>query len=114
MSDYFANKTTRCLAIGYRSGKREDFAQLRHVAASFPETAHLAAKETERRDNYSMGAGNYLSDHGSANSGSGWVVRSYPLRGAGTPRLTEVALPDRPAPPAPVPVCGGQAAVRPL
>jgi hypothetical protein len=113
MTDYFANKTVRSVAIGYRFGKREDFAQLRHVATSFPETAHLAAKETERRDNYSMGAGNYLSDHGSANSGSGWVVRSYPLRGAGTPRLTEVALPDRPAPPAPVPVCGGQAVVRP-
>jgi hypothetical protein len=113
MTDYFANKTVRSVAIGYRFGKREDFAQLRHVAASFPETAHLAAKETERRDNYSMGAGNYLSDHGSANSGSGWVVRSYPLRGAGTPRLTEVRIPDRPVAPAPTTTAGHGATIRP-
>jgi hypothetical protein len=114
MTDYFANKTTRCVAIGYRSGKREDFAQLRQVAASFPETAHLlAAKETERRDNYSMGAGNYLSDHGSANFGSGWVVRSYPLHGAGAPRLTEVAVPDRQVAAATVPAGTGRAVVRP-
>ncbi len=113
MTDYFANKTTRRVAIGYRFGKREDFAQLRQVAASFPETAHLAAKETERRDNYSMGAGNYLSDHGSANFGSGWVVRSYPLHGAGAPHLFEVAIPDRPAVPTHMPAGTGQAVVRP-
>ena len=100
MTDYFANKTTRRVAIGYRYGQREDFAQLRQVAALFPDTAHLAAKETERRDNYSMGAGNYLSDHGSANFGSGWVVRSYPLHANWGPHLTEVAVPDRPAAPA--------------
>jgi len=111
MADYFANKTVRRVAIGYRFGKREDFAQLRHVAASFPETAHLAAKERERRDNYSMGAGNYLSDHGSANFGSGWVVRSYPL---GTnPRLTEVRIPEQPTAPAPVIANGQGVVVRP-
>ena len=106
MTDYFANKTTRRVAIGYRYGQREDFAQLRQVAALFPDTAHLAAKETERRDNYSMGAGNYLSDHGSANFGSGWVVRSYPLHANWGPHLTEVAIPDRPAVPAVVSSAG--------
>ena len=113
MTDYFANKTVRSVAIGYRFGKREDFAQLRRVAASFPGTAHLSGKEAERRDNYSMGAGNYLSDHGSANSGSGWAVKSYPLHANWAPHLTEVAVADRPAQPGPSPVVSGQAAVRP-
>jgi len=106
MTDYFANKTLRRVAIGYRFGKREDFAQLRQVAASFPETAHLAAKATERRDNWSMGAGNYLSDHGNANAGSGWIVRSYPLQGAGAPGLTEVAIADERAAPSRLGVSG--------
>ena len=112
MTDYFANKTSRRVAIGYRFGKRENFAQLRAVAARFPETAHLAAKETERRDNYSMGAGNYLTDHGSANSGSGWVVRSYPLNASWAPHLTEVAVPERTEAPAVV-TSGAGATVRP-
>lgn len=41
MTDYFAHKTTRRVVIGWRTGKREDFRQLRRAAASFPETAHL-------------------------------------------------------------------------
>lgn len=134
MTDYFATKTTRRVAIGWRTGKREDFRQLRAAAATFPETAHmrpgldswtiravddrgewarsypgedspeskvygteaeaLAAVEgypmppgavewrtrcesVEHRDNYSMGAGNYLK--GCNRYSSGWVVRSYPL-----------------------------------
>lgn len=42
MTDYFGSKTLRTVAIGWRRGAREDFAQLRRAAASFPETAHLA------------------------------------------------------------------------
>ena len=94
MSDYHANKTLRRVAIGYRFGQREDFRQLRAVAATFPETAHLTDESSERRDNWSMGAGNYLTDHNSANWGSGWIVRSYPLDT--NPRLTEVAIPGGP------------------
>ena len=40
-TDYFATKTLRTVAIGWRTGKREDFRQLRKAAAGFPETAHL-------------------------------------------------------------------------
>ena len=40
-TDYFSSHTTRRVAIGWRSGKREDFRQLRAAAATFPETAHL-------------------------------------------------------------------------
>lgn len=41
MTDYFSHTTTRTVAIGWRTGAREDFRQLRRAAAGFPETAHL-------------------------------------------------------------------------
>lgn len=40
-SDYFAAHTTRTVAIGCRSGSREDFKQLRKAAGRFEFTAHL-------------------------------------------------------------------------
>lgn len=84
ITDYFANKTVRSVAIGFRFSKKEDFRALRAAASGFSETAHLgpeAPKDIEQRDNYSMGKGNYLSDHGWDGSGSGWIVKSYPLAG---------------------------------
>mgnify|MGYP007083427354 CR=1 FL=1 len=41
MTDYFGSRTVRRVAIGWRTGKREDFKQLRRAAAGFAETAHL-------------------------------------------------------------------------
>lgn len=40
-TDYFNHTTSRRVAIGWRKSKRENFATLRKVAATFPETAHL-------------------------------------------------------------------------
>ncbi|HLZ39427.1 MAG TPA: hypothetical protein VKQ11_00600 [Candidatus Sulfotelmatobacter sp.] len=40
-SDYFGSRTTRRVAIGWRTGKREDFRQLRRAAARYAPTAHL-------------------------------------------------------------------------
>ena len=115
MTDYFDSRTTRTVAIGFRSSSREDFRALRAAAAQFPETAHMASDDTlkawgeangtriwfdlEHRDNYSMGGGNYLSDHGSDRSGTGWIVRSAALTSSYT-HLTEDAIPDQPAQPA--------------
>lgn len=77
-SDYHAHKTTRTVAIGWRSGKREDFAQLRAAAAKFEPTADLGpsadANEVEHRDNWSMGGGNYVKRGG--HHSSGWCVKS--------------------------------------
>lgn len=77
MTDYFATSIKRCVAIGWRTGRREDFRQLRRAAASFPDTAHLgpdAPADVEHRDNYSMGAGNYLKASGRYSTG--WRVVS--------------------------------------
>lgn len=76
MSDYHANKTERIVVIGWRSGSREDFKQLQAAAVRFPE---IGKELEERRENYSMGHGNYLSDHGWDGSGTGWVVESRTL-----------------------------------
>jgi len=80
MTDHFGSRVTRTVAIGFRTGSREDFRQLRAAAGQFPETAHLASDgAAEHRENYSMGGGNFLSDHGSSDSGTGWVVKSRDL-----------------------------------
>jgi predicted RNA methylase len=102
-TDYFGSQVTRTVAIGFRTSFREDFRALRAAAASFPETAHLAEGDTEHRQNYSMGGGNFLSDHGSSSWGSGWVVLSRDFPCAYLP-LTQDATPERATAPAAVPV----------
>lgn len=80
MTDYHSHKTLRHVAIGWRSGSKEDFRQLRKAAGNFSETVHLgpdADDKIEHRENYSMGAGNYLKNGHRDNSG--WSVKSYPV-----------------------------------
>jgi predicted RNA methylase len=101
MTDYFGSRVTRTVAIGFRTSAREDFRALRAAAAAFPETAHLAAGDTEHRENYSMGGGNFLSDHGSSDSGTGWVVRSRDFPCAYL-SLTQDATPEPQSTPEPV------------
>jgi hypothetical protein len=127
-ADYRSSRTVRTVAIGFRSSSREDFRALRAAAGQFPETAHMASEETlrawqeargtrpgtwslEHRENYSMGAGNYLSDHGQADSGTGWIVKSaaFPCKWV---HLTEDAIPAAQPASAP-PAAGGEVTVRP-
>ena len=77
MTDYFASHTRRTVAIGWRYSSREDFKALHTAARQFSETA--GTDFTEHRDNHSMGAGNYLSDHGWAGAGTGWLIKSRDL-----------------------------------
>lgn len=108
-TDYFGTRVTRTVAIGFRTSAREDFRALRAAAGLFPETAAMAADpDAEHRDNHSMGAGNYLSDHGWAGAGSGWLVRSrdFPCTYVS---LTQDATPEPSA--APATVSGPPAAV---
>jgi hypothetical protein len=129
-ADYAASHTRRTVAIGWRYSSRENFRALAAAAAQFPETAHMASQGTldvwrgtddlqlrapeplERRDNYSMGMGNYLSDHGWGQSGTGWIVRSadLPCKWVG---LTEDAIPARSATLAPTATSSGPVTVRP-
>jgi hypothetical protein len=112
MTDYFASHTCRTIAIGWRYSAREDFRALRAAAAQFPGTAELAEGMTEHRDNHSMGAGNYLSDHGWAGSGTGWLIKSRTLPSRYLD-LTEDAIPDRPAAPTALEGTSGAVTVSP-
>ena len=103
MTDYFASHTRRTVAIGWRYSSREDFRALHTAAAQFSETA--AVEFSEHRDNYSMGAGNYLSDHGWAGSGSGWLIKSASLPCKWV-NLSEDAIPHATARPSSAPVSG--------
>jgi len=91
-SDYCNHRTVRRVAIGWRSGKREDFRQLRAAARAYAATANLDCDEAEKRENYSMGAGNYLA----LSRNSGWAVKSYEFRYTGNRyHVIEDALPER-------------------
>lgn len=90
-TDYFANRTERTVAIGWRSGTREDLKQLRAAAERFSETASVTF--TEERH----GGSPYLSDHGYDGSGTGWVIKSRALP-ASYLNLTEDAISEVPAP----------------
>lgn len=107
MTDYFATATTRIVAIGWRLSAREDFRALRRAAATFPETAHLAdAPDTaEHRDNWSMGAGNYLKS--TSRYSNGWKVRSLPMRGGSFQHCCATVEDALPAVDAPAPSAGG-------
>jgi hypothetical protein len=138
MTDYHNHTIGRRVVIGWRKGKRENFAKLREAAAGFSETAHLgpgcdvwsirrpdnegrmpfvgqdgkeawmsarvgflteadamafvasngwndaklSVDKIEHRENYTMGAGNYLkAGHSDA---SGWAVKSVDPKGMGS------------------------------
>lgn len=99
-TDYFATTRKRALILGFRSGSREDFKQLRALAAKQPETADLDCDEAEHRDNYSMGRGNYLKLAGRYSTG--WYVKSVPFTGYSFDSIThfpfEVRIPEQSEP----------------
>lgn len=92
MSDYFAHRIVRRVAIGYTTSKRTSFRAMRKAAANFPATAHLldASKEAEHRENYSMGGGYYLKDGGRHHDG--WAVRMTPVEWFSVDEHTENAI----------------------
>lgn len=83
-TDYFAYSVTQTVFLGFSKSDRNSFAEMRKLAATFPETAHLAGSEgVEHRENYSGGGGYYLG--GDCGRYSGWVIRKRSLK-YGLPR----------------------------
>jgi len=72
-TDYFGTRGRQHVVIGYSKAPRFSFAEARKVAATFEPTRHLATsgKESEHRENYSMGRGMVL---GVKNYTNGWTV----------------------------------------
>lgn len=82
-TDYFAYSVTETVFLGFSKSDRNSFPEMRKMAATFPETAHLAGSEgVEHRENYSGGSGYYL---GGPSSYSGWIIRKRSLK-YGLPR----------------------------
>lgn len=74
MTDYYSSQVMKSVVIGFRSGKKEDFRQLRSAAVKYEPTKDLDCDEAENRENYSMGRGNYLKKGG--RHATGWAVHS--------------------------------------
>lgn len=83
MTDYFSYRVTQTVFLGFSKSDRNSFVEMRKLAATFTETAHLAGSGgVEHRENYSGGEGYYL---GGPSSYSGWVIRKRSLK-YGLPR----------------------------
>ncbi|MDA0145968.1 hypothetical protein OCT63_17215 [Vibrio sp. RW] len=63
-SDYYESQTDRVIVLAWSKHTRNLFPEMRKAAKNHEDTKHLADKETstEHRENYSMGAGNYLTE----------------------------------------------------
>lgn len=79
MTDYFASTTAKTVILGFSKTGRNNFGEMRKAIAAadlsdLPGLAALANAENgeERRENYSMGAGYYITSGGSYH---GWHVR---------------------------------------
>ena len=64
-TDYYESKTDRVIVLAWSKHTRHLFSEMRKAAKNHEDTKHLADKEnsTEHRENYSMGAGNYLTEN---------------------------------------------------
>lgn len=79
MTDYFAYRVTETVLLGFSRSDRNNFSEMRELAAIFPETAHLAGLEgVEHRKNYSGGGGYYLG--GDCGLYSGWIICKRSLK----------------------------------
>lgn len=70
-TDYFASQVQRVVYLAFSNNTREILKEMRKAAALWEETKYLDSEEFERRENYSMGRGNYLASH----SYSGWQIK---------------------------------------
>lgn len=74
-SDYHQSKTTKTIVLAWSKHTRNLFPEMRKACLNHHDTAFLADKEssTEHRENYSMGAGTYLTNKDYLRHG--WEVR---------------------------------------
>lgn len=89
MTDYFSYSITEKVLLGFSRSDRNNFSEMRKMAATFPPTAHLAGSEgVEYRENYTGGSGYYL---GGPSSYSGWTIRKHSLK-YGLPRKSSAVI----------------------
>lgn len=72
MTDYFAHSVTRRVLLGFSKSDRNNFREMRKLAATFGPMEKLATEGQENRENYTGGSGYYLSG---PYRRSGWTIR---------------------------------------
>ena len=77
MTDYFAHSVTRRVLLGFSKSDRNNFREMRKLAATFGPTKKLATEGQENRENYT--------------GGSGWTIRKESLK-YGLPRGSQAVL----------------------
>ena len=82
-TDYWGSKCVESIVLAFSAHKRNLFSEFRKAAALADQTRHLSDKDTgkECRENYSMGAGTYVTD---GNRYSGWQIRKQYVGSIGT------------------------------
>jgi hypothetical protein len=88
MTDYFAHSVTRRVLLGFSKSDRNNFREMRKLAATFGPTEKLATEGEENRENYAGGSGYYLSG---LYRHSGWTIRKESLK-YGLPRGSQAVL----------------------
>lgn len=81
MTDYFAHSVTRRVLLGFSKSDRNNFREMRKLAATFSPTEKLATEGQENRENYTGGP--YRR--------SGWTIRKESLK-YGLPRGSQAVM----------------------
>jgi hypothetical protein len=76
-TDYFGHTKTKTVILALSKSKRVSFSEMRKAVlnSSDPEIRELATSYEEHRENYSMGAGTYMTAKGNGSHSSGWRIR---------------------------------------
>lgn len=77
-NNVYASTVVRRVAIGWRTGRVEDFRQMHEAAANFHETAHLGPQADDKAEHMDYGKGEWLGE----DRCSGWQVRTFNLDNA--------------------------------
>jgi len=90
MTDYFSARETRVVLLGFSKSTRENFSEMRKLAAKFPFVAHLSEEGEEHREKDTGGHGYYLAGRGGWYSG--WIVRKECIGQDGGPEWHKEGL----------------------
>lgn len=88
MTDYIVHRVTERVLLGFSKSDRNNFREMRKLAATFGPTEKLATEGQENRENYAGGSGYYLSG---PYRRSGWTIRKESLK-YGLPRGSQAVL----------------------
>ena len=88
MTDYIVHRVIKRVLLGFSKSDRNNFREMRKLAATFGPTEKLATEGQENRENYTGVSGYYLRG---PHRRSGWTIRKESLK-YGLPRGSQAVL----------------------